>query len=208
MTGELAERLRRDRAAGWAGRRSRAWTRVSAGATQEIWRFVLRQGEGATPLVLRRAPGGERVSETAVGLETEARLIQAAAGADVPVPKVRYVFEESDGLGHGFVMEFVEGETLGGRIARGEALAAARPKLARQCGEILARIHRLDPTQFPTLRRATPAELVAQYKAAYRASAWPRPVFESGASPRRSSTSPCARDAARLVHGDFRNRNY
>ncbi len=204
MTTELAERLG---AIAWrlGGGAIEGLTRVSAGATQEIWRFVLRQGESAMPLVLRRAPGGERVSETAVGLETEAQLIQAAAGAGVPVPQVRYVFEPSDGLGHGFVMEFVEGETLGGRIARGEALAGARPKLARQCGEILARIHTIDPAQFPTLRRATPTDLVAQYKAAYRASAWPRPVFELAF---RWLDEHCpAPGTPRLVHGDFRNGN-
>ena len=179
--------------------------RVSAGATQEIWRFKLRMGETATPLIIRRAPGGTRVSETAIGLETEAGLIQAAARAGVPVPKVRYVFAPEDELGHGFIMEFVDGETLGGRIARGEALAPARPFLARQCGEILARIHGMNPDEFPTLRRATPAELVAQYKAAYRASAWPRPVFELAFRWLDERCPPPA--PPRLVHGDFRNGN-
>ncbi|MEP6967611.1 MAG: phosphotransferase family protein [Pseudomonadota bacterium] len=181
-------------------------TRVSAGATQEIWRFVLRDGEARTPLILRRAPGGTRVSETAVGLETEAGLIEAAARAGVPVPPVRHVLEPDDDLGHGFIMGFVEGETLGGRIARGDALAAARPGLARQCGEIMARIHTLDPDEFPTLRRSTAARLVSQYEEAYRASSWPRPVFELAF---RWLAGHCPPPAARprLVHGDFRNGN-
>ena len=34
--------------------------RLTAGATQEVWRFELVAGETRTPLILRRAPGGTR----------------------------------------------------------------------------------------------------------------------------------------------------
>jgi aminoglycoside phosphotransferase (APT) family kinase protein len=180
--------------------------RLSAGATQEIWRFALVKDGVQTPLILRRAPGGDRVAETAVGLETEAALMGAAAAAGVPVPEVAWVLKPEDGLGHGFIMGFVEGETLGGRIARGEAFARTRTFLARQCGEILARIHTMDPDDFPGLRRLTPAELVAQYKAIYRASAWPRPVFDM-AFRWLEAHCPPPPERPRLVHGDFRNGN-
>jgi aminoglycoside phosphotransferase (APT) family kinase protein len=181
-------------------------TRLSAGATQEIWRFTLTRDAEATPLILRRAPGGLRVSETAVGLETEARLIEAAGAAGVPVPPVRWVLTPEDGLGHGFIMGFVEGETLGGRIAKSEALAPARPLLARQCGEILARIHTIDPSAFPTLRRVSPAEQIAQYRDAHCAAGWPRPVFEIAFRWLDDHAPPPPR-SPRLVHGDFRNGN-
>jgi aminoglycoside phosphotransferase (APT) family kinase protein len=180
--------------------------RLTAGATQEVWRFELAEPGGPTSLILRRAPGGTRVSETAVGLETEAQLLEAAAKAGVPVPPVRYVLAPEDGLGHGFVMGFVEGETLGGRIAKSEALAPARAFLARQCGEVLARIHTMDPDAFPQLRRATPAELVAQYKAIYVASAWPRPVIDL-AFRWLEANCPPPPERMKLVHGDFRNGN-
>jgi aminoglycoside phosphotransferase (APT) family kinase protein len=180
--------------------------RMTAGATQEVWRFELVEGGVHTPLILRRAPGGTRVSETAVGLETEAQMIEAAETVGVPVPPVRHVLEPEDGLGHGFVMGFVEGETLGGRIARGEPFAGVRPKLARQCGEILARIHTLDAEAFPRLRRSTPAELVAQHRATYAASGWPRPVFEL-AFRWLDEHCPPEPETMKLVHGDFRNGN-
>lgn len=181
-------------------------TRLSAGATQEIWRFAMVRDGAETPLILRRAPGGVRVAESAVGLEIEARLIEAAAAAGVPVPPVRHVLEPEDGLGRGFIMGFVEGETLGGRIARGQRFEQTRPFLARQCGEILARIHTLDPGAFPNLRRAAPAELVAQYRDVYRATAWPRPVFEL-AFRWLEDRCPPPPSTPRLVHGDFRNGN-
>lgn len=200
---EALDRLARHRLGGDG---ANAVTRLSAGATQEIWRFNLIKDGAMTPLILRRAPGGIRISESAIGLETEAALIAAAAAAGVPVPTVPWVLQPDDGLGFGFIMGFVEGETLGGRIARGDALAQTRTFLARQCGEVLARIHTMDPDDFPTLRRFTPAELVAQYKETYQASAWPRPVFEMAF---RWLEAHCPPPPAqpRLVHGDFRNGN-
>lgn len=180
--------------------------RLSGGASQELWRFDLTQGENLTPVILRRAPGGDRVSETAAGLEVEAALIQAADKAGVPVPPVRYVLQPQDGLGRGFVMGFVEGEALGGRIVKGEAFAAIRPHLARQCGEILARIHTLNPDDFPTLKRSTPESLVTQWFEAYRATHWPRPVFELAFRWLRAHCPPPPAQP-RLVHGDFRNGN-
>ena len=184
--------------------------RLTAGATQEVWRFELVEGpegdQSATPLILRRAPGGTRVSESAVGLEVEARLLEVARRVGVPAPAVRHVLTPEDGLGHGFIMEFVEGETLGGRIVRAEALAPARAILARQCGEILARIHTMNPDGFPMLRRATPAELIEQYHAVYRASNWPRPVLDLAFRWLRAQCPPAPKQM-RLVHGDFRNGN-
>ncbi len=180
--------------------------RMTAGATQEVWRFDLVENGRETPLVLRRAPGGTRVSDTAIGLETEARLVQAATRAGVAAPPVRYVLEPEDGLGHGFLMGFVEGETLGGRIVRQEVFAEARTFLARQCGEVLARVHTMDPGEFPTLRRQTPHELIEQYHAAYKATGWPRPVLDLAF---RWLFERCPPDpeTMKLVHGDFRNGN-
>jgi aminoglycoside phosphotransferase (APT) family kinase protein len=180
--------------------------RMSAGATQEIWRFSLLNDDGETPLVLRRAPGGDRITDSGVGLETEAALIAAAGAAGVPVPPVPYVLAPEDGLGHGFLMGFVEGETLGGRIARSEALAGARVGLARQCGEILARLHAVDAAAFATLRRAGAAELLTQYRDGYRATDFPRPVFETALRWLEAHCPPPP-EAPRLVHGDFRNGN-
>jgi aminoglycoside phosphotransferase (APT) family kinase protein len=180
--------------------------RMTAGATQEVWRFELDQDGAPTSVILRRAPGGDRISETAIGLETEAQLLEAAGAVGVPVPAVRYVLEPEDGLGHGFLMSFVEGETLGGRIVKSEDLAPARVFLARQCGEILARLHTMDPADFPRLKRSTPAELVAQYKAVYAASDWPRPVFDLTFR-WLDANCPPAPEHVRLVHGDFRNGN-
>ncbi len=179
--------------------------RLSGGATQEIWRFDLILAGGRTPLILRREPAG-RTSVSAVGLETEAALIAAAGAKGVPVPPVRYVLEPEDGLGHGFVMGFIEGETLGGRIVKADGLAPARAVLARQCGQILARIHEVDPADLPSLPILSPKALVEQWKEAYRAAGRPRPVFEL-AFRWLAQNCPPSPPSPRLVHGDFRNGN-
>ena len=181
-------------------------TRLTAGASQEIWRFNLVKDGAETPVILRRAPGGDRVSDSAIGPETEAALMRAAGKAGVPAPAIIYVMAPEDGLGRGYVMSFVAGETLGGRIARGEAFAHARTVLAGQCGAAMAAIHRIDPDEFPMLKRVTPLEFVTQYLEGYKASAWPRPVFDL-AFRWLLDRCPPPPESPRLVHGDFRNGN-
>ncbi len=176
--------------------------RLSGGATQELWRFDI----GNARYVLRRHAPGDQGSTVGVSLSDEAALIAAARECGVSVPRVVHILADADGLGAGFVMDYVAGETLGARIVRDPALADARHTLAQQCGTALARLHAIDPRACPGLVRQTPAEIVAQWHAAYRASTTRRPVFEAAfrwldAHPPESS------GPHRLVHGDFRNGN-
>jgi len=180
--------------------------RLSGGATQEIWRFDLDTTEGSRPLIMRRAPGGARRSLVGIDLKVEAQLIVAARASGVSAPEVLHVLAPEDGLGHGFIMEFVAGETLGGCIVKAASLAGAREILAYSCGQILARIHSIDPSRFPTLAHQTPADLIDQWHAAYRRDSVRRPVFDL-AFHRLSATRPPPPVKARLVHGDFRNGN-
>lgn len=183
-----------------------ALARLSGGATQEIWRFGLQTPSGETDMILRRAPGGDRLSGAGVGLAVEARLLAAAAARHVPVPAAPYVLVPEDGLGEGFVMTFVEGETLGGRIVKSDAFATARESLARDCGAILAQIHSIDPEAFPSLPVQTPSDLIDQWRDAYRDGTVARPVFEF-AFRWLEEHAPPPPDRPRLVHGDFRNGN-
>jgi aminoglycoside phosphotransferase (APT) family kinase protein len=180
--------------------------RLSGGATQETWRFEAVSPAGRTTMILRRAPNGNRLSDESVGLDIEARLIAAARNRDVPVPLVKHVLTPADGLGSGFIMDFVEGETLGGRIVKSETFAAARRTLSRQCGEILAKVHCIDPAEFPSLRSSAPSELLQYWEDQYRSTQWPRPVFVCAF---RWLKEACPAPPARpcVVHGDFRNGN-
>jgi len=181
--------------------------RLSGGATQEIWRFEAVSAAGRNAMILRRAPGGEFLPEEAARINIEARLIRAAAEHDVPVPRVRHVLKAEDGLGSGFVMDFVEGETLGGRIVKSQTFAQTRETLGRHCGEILAKVHSIDPAQFPALPSFSPRELLKQWEDTYHSTHWPRPVFVCAFRWLfESCPPPPARP--RVVHGDFRNGNF
>src|SRR5262249_38564861 len=120
--------------------------RLSGGASQETWSFDGNGANGMQGFILRRAPGGKVVprTATAVPLATEAKIIRLAAAAGVPVPPVPSSLEEDDKLGPGYVMGRIEGETIARKILRDAEFAEARPKLARQCGRILAGIHAIE----------------------------------------------------------------
>jgi aminoglycoside phosphotransferase (APT) family kinase protein len=184
-------------------------TRLSGGASQETWSFDGAAGGTTLPLILRRAPGGVRViaeGSTSVPLSTEAAVIEAARAAGVAAPRVRHVLKDEDGAGQGYVMDRLPGETIARKILRDEAFAAARPKLARQCGEILARIHAVDAAPLAHLLPVVdgPTQLKG-YRDVYDAFDYPHPVFELAfkwLEPRLAGAS-----RRTLVHGDFRHGN-
>ena len=175
--------------------------RLSGGASQETWAF--RAGD--RELILRRKPEGMTGSGNAIGLDKEAALIQAAAKQGAPVPPIVHVCTPDDGLGEAYVMGKVEGETLGRRIVRDEAFAAVRPRLARQCGEVLARIHATPLEGLPELVVSDAASELAKYEAIYRGVGDRRPIFEAAFRWLKDRAPPMEQPV--LLHGDFRNGN-
>jgi aminoglycoside phosphotransferase (APT) family kinase protein len=185
--------------------------RLSGGASQETYRLVIRDAHGERKLAMRRAPGG--IESLRVpghpGLKTEALLMRVARAAGVPEPEVYVVFEPGDGLGDGFVMQWLDGETLGARIVRSEALAEVRPKLACECGQILARIHSIDLNETgldALLDPMDPAAFVEQTWERYRLLNTPQPMIDYAGRWLMEHLPADARST--LVHNDFRNGNF
>ena len=184
--------------------------RLSGGANQETYRIVVCDGAGERRLALRRAAGGSAASQSAynIGLTTEALLFQVARDAGVPTPEIIRVLEPADDLGDGFIMAWLDGETLGSRIVRAPELNTIRPQLAAQCGRILARIHAIDLRGSgldKILEATTPAEFIESTWARYQALNTPQPMIDFTARWLLDNLPPPARTS--LVHNDFRNGN-
>ncbi len=183
---------------------------LTAGASQETYRICVEDIRGERLLALRRSqPSIEADSSVgSISLATEARLFQLAGAAGIPGPGISYVLQPEDALGSGFIMHWLDGETLGQRIVRAQDLAGIRPRLARECGQILGRIHALDwqtAGLAGDLPEVNPAALVEETWAYYRDFNVPVPMIDYTWRWLRDNLPQASR--ATLVHGDFRNGN-
>jgi aminoglycoside phosphotransferase (APT) family kinase protein len=182
-----------------------ALRRLSGGASRETWSFdaVLRDGSRRA-LVLRRDPSTETGQTDRA---TEYELLVAAARGGVPVPPTVTLLSPAAGLGHGFVMERVDGETIARRILRDDAFAAARQAMAAQCGEIAARIHAIDTATLPDLPMLDALAQLEQQRTLLDSFGEPHPAFELGLR-WLAERIPEQHGRTALVHGDFRNGNF
>lgn len=184
--------------------------RLSGGASQETYRITIEDDDGERLLAMRRAVGGEyeNPDDTRPGLPVEAMLMQVAREAGVPEPEVFHVLDRRDDIGLGFIMEWLDGETLGARVLRAPELDEIRPHLARQCGQILARIHAIDPVETglaPHLETMSNEQFVRKMWEQYQEFDTPAPMIDFTARWLLENLPP--EGPPRLVHNDFRNGN-
>ena len=174
---------------------------LPGGASRESWDVRVRTADGAerSLILLREAGGRARYPDQKVAVEAAA--MSAARAAGVPVAEI---YDYGAGaLGQGYLlMERLDGETIPRRLLRDEAYAAVRPGLAHRLGEVLARIHQVDPGSVRDLPRV---DALGQVTGQYQAFAEPRPAVELGLRWLAGHRPAPAADA--LVHGDFRTGN-
>ena len=184
--------------------------RLSGGAAQETYRLNVTVDGNEKLLALRRASGGEHVvpSATHPGLATEALLMSCARQVGIPEPEIYYVLQREDELGDGFVMQWLEGEALGARIVRSASFHEIRPKLAYECGRILARIHNMELEKSGLSKKltiVTPDEFIDQMWDRYKLLQTPQPMIDYTA---RWLKENLPKDSGlTLVHNEFRNGN-
>jgi aminoglycoside phosphotransferase (APT) family kinase protein len=183
--------------------------RLTAGATKATWAFKAHVGNSTLPLILQLSNGSSRRGDDAtlplVAGGNDAALMMAAAHAGVPAPPVRAVLTEDCGLGEGYIMDYVPGETIARRILRESQFARLRESFASRCGEILAGIHKIDATSVPFLTSLSAQRQIALYRNIYDRYDYPVPVLEVAFRWAEDHLPDAARTT--VVHGDFRMGN-
>jgi aminoglycoside phosphotransferase (APT) family kinase protein len=183
--------------AGLVGGEVTGLRRLSGGASRETWSF----DGGGRPLILQRQRPGAGAAN--VTMATEVALLRAAADAGVAVPAV--VADASDGVALGapaFVVERLEGETIARKLLRDDEYAAVRPRVAAECGGLLAAIHRIPVDAVPGLAASDPLVSMRETLDAFGE---PHPALELGLRWLAGRRPPAGRTA--VVHGDFRTGN-
>ena len=180
--------------------------RLSGGASMETWAFGFEGRGGVESLILRRrsAPYDPQTARS-ITLGAEAALIQATGARGARAPVVRHICDDADGLGEAYVMVRVGGETLGRKITSDARFDAVRPRLARQCGQVLVPIHATPPPPGLSLKVSDGLGELDRYEEAYRASGAERPILELAFQYLRAHLPPPVEPT--LLHGDFRNGN-
>jgi aminoglycoside phosphotransferase (APT) family kinase protein len=168
---------------------------LAGGASKEAW-AVDADGER---LLVRRAAASVMHAHT-LTLAQEFEVLRAAHEAGVTVPRPYGYIPELAGR-EAFVMERLEGETIGRRIVQKPELEAARERLPAQMAEELARIHAIPAERLPFLPEARLERMVDELDEVRE----PHPAIELGLWWLRENR-PAPRPAV-VVHGDFRIGN-
>ncbi|MEZ5710848.1 MAG: phosphotransferase family protein [Blastomonas sp.] len=185
----------------------RELSRLSGGANMESWRFVFGDGE----YVLRRLPAGiadssEGATESHIDLAAQADLIDAMGAHGVRVPRVRSRLSADDGLGEGFVMDLVKGETLPQKLLRDPQYAPALASLTGQWAEQLAAIHAVPENALPqSIQYRTPEAMLAELEQRCRDLSGTSPVYALAFGWLEQHLPDPIEPV--LCHGDFRMGN-
>ena len=184
-------------------------TQVTAGASQQTFKITVKtaNNEQVQYALRREQPNQVNRSAGQLSATLEARVLKLASSSGVLVPDIWTELEEADELGQGYLMAWLEGETLGQRIVKRPEFETVRQSLAFECGRELAKIHAIpiDEDLAAALSEVSPEALVRETWAAYQALGSPQPMIDFTAQWLLNNlpefTSPT------LVHGDFRNGN-
>ena len=168
---------------------------LAGGASKEAWAV----DAGGERLLVRRAAGGV-IHKHTLSLADEFEVLRAAHEAGVKVPRPYGYIADLEGR-EAFVMERLEGETIGRRIVRKDELAGARRALPAQMADELAKIHAIPPSRLPFLGETRVEGMVEELDEVGE----PHPAIELGLWWLRENRPP-ARDSV-VAHGDFRIGN-
>lgn len=185
---------------------------IPGGASRDTWLIMGTIDNEPTHLVLRRDLETEMV-EQALTREQEFRLIKAAFESGVRVPRPRWYATDPSVLGKPFfIMDYVEGVSIGPKVVRDPDLETARQYLPEQLAQELATIHAvdikahdLDFLDTPEDWQSPAQKAVADVQAAVDKLDIKNPALVYGLRWCEQNAPIC--DSITLIHGDYRIGN-
>lgn len=178
---------------------------ATLGASNRTLLFDLLEGAGRRRLVLRQETVKSEFSPF-ISTADQYQILKVVHSHGLPVPEPVFELEASDRLDNGFVVACVDGETLPKTLLTDPNLETARKRFAAQSGEILARLHAIDPSEVAFLE-ATPDSFdpLAAQVARYEGYGHCFPGIEVGI--RWLENNRPADSQRKFIHGEYRNGN-
>lgn len=194
------------------------FARIPGGASRETYRFTGHWTEGdgsrySKPLILRRDPVGSLID---TDREIEFAAFQTYYGTKVPVPEALWLEQSEEALDRPFfMMERIEGGSVGNPFIKGGGYGDHAEKLGEQFWEILGHISALDPAEagVPACFERVAPEDCWRKELDYWANEItthqlePQPVAEAAIRWLRKNPPPPP-PALKVVHGDYRTGNF
>ncbi|MZR63306.1 phosphotransferase family protein [Alcanivorax sp. DP30] len=178
--------------------------RLTAGASADTW-WLEAECAGPQQWILRLDAGAEDLG-MAPGKHWEARAQQAASRAGCPVASVITILDGSEGLGEGYLMEALSGESLPPALLRESRYALARERFCADAAVALAAIHRTPLDDLQQLPMLDATAQLSQLYAMHKDYGESLPVFSLAYGWLKDHAPQTATPA--LVHGDFRLGNF
>ena len=179
---------------------------LSGGAASATYAVDATRDGTHWPLILQTRATGSGIGSLKRSVQAAIQTIARAKG--LPVAEVVTVLEPGDGLGEGFVMERIEGESLAPRYLRQPDYAVARAAMTGQCAAALAHLHAIPLTDFAGLDipAGSPRDQLERSYELYRGYGQDLPAFDLAFAWLRERLP--ADPPRGLVHGDFRSGNF
>ena len=190
---------------GYADYTVEALEQLTGGSASQTWRFNLVCAGLPTCAILRTASPGE-LSDLGINKTLEAAVQSHAVACGVKAPRILAVLQPCDELGEGFVMEYIKGEAIPQKILRKAEYRQALPKMAEQCGQLLADIHAVPVEGLGGLPNLSVVPQLAHLEAMYKGLGELVPIFDFAFHYLKKNIPRCDRQT--LIHGDFRNGNF
>ena len=164
--------------------------------------FDIAEGAARRRVVSRQTP--ILIGSPFLSGHRQFELMRLVHDCGLPVPEPLFEFDDADGIGEGFVVAYVAGETRPKRILRSPALG--RPELAYEVGGLLARLHACptEPVAFLDAV-ADSRDPIAAQRERLDIYGEDHPAIEFGLRWLENHRPPAG--APRLLHGDFRVGN-